>query len=71
VSYLTIADRAFATSYVLIALAVLQVIYTNALARRGRKPLALRIDRWSRISFPGALVLALAVAVWRAYSRTD
>lgn len=71
VSYLTIADRAFATSYVAIALAVLQAVYTNRLVRVGKKDLALRIDRWSRVGFPLALVLALTLAVTRAYTQTE
>jgi hypothetical protein len=71
VSYLTIADRAFATSYVAIALAVLQVIYTNALVRRGSKEIAVRVDRWCRVAFPACLALALVVAVWRASRSVD
>jgi hypothetical protein len=37
VAYLTIADRAFATSYVAIALSVLQALYTNHLSRAERR----------------------------------
>jgi hypothetical protein len=71
VSYLTIADRAFATSYVAIALAVLQSVYTNHLARAGKKDLAVRVDRWSRVVFPTGLVLALTFAVVRAYTQVE
>jgi hypothetical protein len=71
VSYLTIADRAFAASYVAIALSIIQVLYTNHLSRAGKKERALRLDRWSRVVFPAALVLALAAAVVRAYTQTE
>jgi hypothetical protein len=68
VSYLTIADRSFATSYVAIALAVLQAVYTNHLARTGKRDVAVAFDRRCRIAFPVGLILALIVAVARAYS---
>jgi hypothetical protein len=71
VSYLTLADRAYATSYVAIACSVLHVVFTNHLARTGRKPLASKIDRWSRVAFPVGLVLALALATIRAYAQVD
>jgi hypothetical protein len=71
VNYLTIADRAFATSYVAIALAVIQVVYTNHLARAGKMGRAIRVDRWCRVAFPVGLVLALTAAVVRAYTETE
>jgi hypothetical protein len=66
VNYLTIADRAFATSYVAIALSVLQALYTNHLTRAGKHDLAIAIDRRCRVAFPVGLVLALAAAVVQA-----
>jgi hypothetical protein len=56
---------------VAIALAIIQVVYTNHLARAGKKDVALRLDRWSRVVFPAALVLALTAAVVRAYTQTE
>jgi hypothetical protein len=69
VSYLTLADRTYATSYVAIALSVLHVVFTNHLARTGRRTLAVRIDRWSRVLFPVGLVLALWMGIVRAYAQ--
>ena len=71
VSYLTIADRTFATSYVAIALSILQSLCTNHLARNGKQTLALAVDRRCRIAFPVGLVVALAVAVLRAHSQSE
>jgi hypothetical protein len=71
VDYLTIADRAFATSYVAIAAAVLQAVYTNYLARAGRKARAVTVDRWCRVAFPLGLVIALIAVVVRAYTQVD
>jgi len=71
VSYLTIADRAFATSYVAIALAILQVVYTNYLARSGKQDRALKLDRLCRVAFPAGLVFVLALVVARAYAQSD
>jgi hypothetical protein len=68
VNYLTIADRTFAASYVAITLSVLQALYTNRLSRAGKQRLALAIDRRCRIAFPAGLILALVIAVVRAYS---
>ena len=71
VSYLTLADRAYATSYVAIALSVLQVVFTDHLMRTGRDRVARTVDRWSRVLFPAGLVLALVTAVLRAYAQAD
>lgn len=60
VEYLTIADRVYATSYSLVALAIIESVYTNALARRGLHDRALRVDRVSRVAFPlGAILLSV------------
>lgn len=61
VEYLTIADRIYATAYTLIALALIESVYTNALARQGRHAAAARVDRVSRFIFPLAAI-AMSVA---------
>lgn len=71
VAYLTIADRAFITSYIAIALAVVQVVYTNHLARKGHKERAIRLDLRCRVGFPVGLVLILLGSLARAYTQTD
>lgn len=63
VEYLTIADRIYATGYTLVALALVESVYTNILARRGRHDLAARVDRASRVAFPLAALLFSAVGV--------
>lgn len=70
VSYLTIADRAYSICYVAIGLAVLQTIYTNRLARGGKRNTALLVDRYSRIAFPALLVFATVIAIVRAVTQT-
>ncbi len=70
VDYLTIADRAFATSYVAIALSVVQALYTDHLSRAGKRDLAIATDRRCRIAFPVGLILALAAAVVQACAYT-
>jgi hypothetical protein len=69
VNYLTIADRVYAISYVAIGLTILQVVYTNNLARRGEKDKARRVDRTSRVVFPVLLVVAIVAATVRAYTE--
>lgn len=66
VSYLTLADRAYAVCYVAIAAAVIESISVNALVRRGEKDRAIRIDRLCRKLFPAIVVVALAVSTVRA-----
>lgn len=63
VEYLTIADRIYATGYTLVALALVESVYTNTLARRGRHDLAARVDRISRVGFPLAAIVLSAVGV--------
>src|SRR6185369_1840698 len=49
IAYLTFADRVYVVCYVAIGLAVLESIWTNVLARRGKKERAQKIDlacRW-------------------------
>jgi hypothetical protein len=67
VAYLTLADRVYVVCYLAIGLAVMETIYSNSLARRGKKDLAARIDRYCRAAFPIGLFVALAVSVARAW----
>jgi hypothetical protein len=69
VAYLTLADLAFAISYLAIALALVESLYSNTLARRGARDLALRVDRVCRVAFPLGLVILLAASVF--FSRTQ
>lgn len=66
VDYLTIADRIYATSYTLVALALLESVYTNILARRGHHHRAARVDRAARVLFPLALVFFSVISVARS-----
>ena len=52
VAYLTFADRVYAICYFAIALAMIESIWGNTLARRGLHDRAERIDRISRWAFP-------------------
>lgn len=69
VSYLTIADRAYAASCVAIALAVLHSVYMHRLAKNAQGERALLVERWSRIAFPIVLILALVGGALRAFSQ--
>jgi hypothetical protein len=66
VSYLTLADRMYAVCYVGIAVAVLESIVVNAVARRGDKEKARRIDRVCRVAFPALVLVGLTVSTVRA-----
>jgi hypothetical protein len=68
VDYLTLADRVYAICYVAIGLAVLQTIYSNGLARRGKKDHATRLDHRCRAIFPVGLLVALVIATVRAFT---
>ena len=58
VAYLTFADRVYAVCYFAIALALIESIWSNTLARRGEHERAQQIDRFSRWAFPiGTAVL--------------
>ncbi len=52
VAYLTLADRVYAACYLAIGLAVMETVYTNGLARSGRKAESVRIDRFCRVGVP-------------------
>jgi hypothetical protein len=68
VAYLTLADRVFAVCYVAIGLAVMQTIYSNGLARRGKKAEAALLDRRCRAVFPVVLIAALVLSTIRAFT---
>jgi hypothetical protein len=68
VAYLTFADRVYVVCYVAIGLAVVESIYTNVLARAGKKELARRVDSACRWLFPVATVVAITLSGWRAFS---
>ena len=68
VSYLTLADRAYAVCYVAIAAAIVESITCNALTRRGDKEKAIRVDRICRRLFPALVVAALAISTWRSFT---
>lgn len=59
---LTFADRVYASSYVLITVALVQSVFTNTLARRGQHDRAVRIDRVARLAFPAATIVLTAVS---------
>lgn len=67
VEYLTIADRIYATSYCLIALALIESVYTNILARRGHHDAAVRVDRVARVVFPLTALLVSIGSVLLAF----
>jgi hypothetical protein len=62
VAYLTLADLVYFVSYVLIALALVESLYTNVLVRQGRRERALQVDRFCRLAFPAALAASIALS---------
>jgi hypothetical protein len=62
VAYLTLADLVFALSYLTIALALVESLYSNVLARRGERERAVRLDRICRVAFPLGFVLLIAAS---------
>jgi hypothetical protein len=69
VSYLTLADRVYAASYVAITMATLQAVYTSSLVRAGDRIRAERVDRRCRIAFPVALLGGLTLLAIRAFTQ--
>jgi hypothetical protein len=70
VAYLTLADLVFALSYLTIALALVESLYSNVLARRGARDRALRMDRVCRVAFPlGFFLLVAASALFSSSPR--
>jgi hypothetical protein len=63
VAYLTLADLVYFVSYVLIALALVESLYTNVLARQGQRDRAMRVDRLCRLAFPAALAVSIGLSV--------
>lgn len=63
VAYLTLADLVFALSYLTIALALVESLYSNVLSRRGARERALRVDRICRVAFPAGFFLLVAASV--------
>ncbi|MDH3519928.1 MAG: hypothetical protein OEM49_05665 [Myxococcales bacterium] len=49
---------------ILVFLALVESVLTSALADRGRRDLAKRIDRCSRLGFPTVLILLVLIAFW-------
>ena len=62
VDYLTFADRVYAVCYFLIALAMMESIYSNTLTRSDRHAAAERVDRLSKYAFPAAAALLTALS---------
>jgi hypothetical protein len=63
VSYLTKMDQFIVVGTVLVFLTLMQVVLTSRLAQLGREKLAKRIDRFSRLIFPGMFVVALILSL--------
>lgn len=63
VAYLTLADLVFAVSYLTIALALVESLYSNVLARRGERERAIRLDRLCRVAFPLGLLALTGVSL--------
>jgi hypothetical protein len=63
VSYLTLADLVFVASYLAIALALVESLVSNGLARRDAVERALRLDRRCRWLFPLAFAVLIAASV--------
>ncbi|HET8644661.1 MAG TPA: hypothetical protein VFO85_04180, partial [Vicinamibacteria bacterium] len=71
VAYLTLADLVYAVCYVAIALALVESLYTNVLARREERERALRVDRLCRVAFPAAFAALVALSVLLAVTQSS
>ncbi|HEY3800998.1 MAG TPA: hypothetical protein VGL61_00270 [Kofleriaceae bacterium] len=69
VAYLTLADRVYVACYIAIGAALIETIYSSALARGGMKTRALALDRQCRLLFPAGLALALVFSIARAFTE--
>jgi hypothetical protein len=69
VAYLTLADLVYVASYLVIALALAESLYTNVLARGGQRERALRVDRASRVAFPSAFALLIALSAVLSFAQ--
>jgi len=63
VSYLTILDQFIIFSTMLVFLALGEAITTSVLAKKGRKTLAVRIDKWARWIYLFAYVVMITVTL--------
>ncbi len=63
ISYLTRLDTFVMASTVLVFLGLFEVVITSRLAKTGRHERAMRLDRWSRLIFPGAFVAVTVLAL--------
>ncbi len=70
VAYLTLADRIYSICYVAIALAMAESVYTNTLARAGKKDDAHKVDRLCRVLFPTGMVVATLVSIAISYMQS-
>lgn len=64
VSYLTSIDYFILGATFLVFFSLIEVIITSSLAQNGNLPLALAIDRWSRVLFPLTFILLSADALF-------
>jgi hypothetical protein len=62
VAYLTLADLVYFVSYLLIALALVESLYTNVQARKGLRDRALSVDRACRFAFPAGLAILVGLS---------
>ncbi len=61
-AYLTRLDKFVIGSTIIVFIALAQAVTTAALADGGRESAAMRINRWSRLVFPLALVMSAVIA---------
>jgi hypothetical protein len=62
VSYLTRADKYILGSTILVFLALGEGILTSYLANNDRHDLSMKIDRWSRVIYPGLFLMCIWIA---------
>jgi len=60
VGYLVSADKFFILSYILIFFTLVETVVCNNFAKKGQTDLAARLDTWSKILFPVAMIVGLA-----------
>jgi hypothetical protein len=65
ISYLTRLDIFILGGTILVFLGLVEVVASENLVARGREGAARGIDRWSRLVFPVAFVLVIALATWQ------
>jgi hypothetical protein len=67
ISYLTRMDIFIFGSTMLVFAALIQVIVTSSLARRGLEKEAIRLDLWCRVIFPVIFVGVCYISFWSSY----